>query len=364
LGAIISEFLLYLTEALTSISGKHKLYTNGVYLDESITIVLDNRDILSGVCGANDGNLKVIEGSLGGRIAARGNEIRFEGADGDGQRRFKTLMENLIARVREGENPSPEYVRALTGLDTPAEEEAIIHIPHGFGRVYPRSRNQAAYVRGMRKYDISFGIGPAGTGKTYLAVAEALRLVLAKKMRKLVLTRPVVEAGESLGFLPGDLAQKINPYLRPLYDAMESLVPYDIIHRMEETRAIEIAPLAYMRGRSLNDCVVILDEAQNTTKEQMKMFLTRIGEGARAVVTGDITQIDLPRRADSGLLHAVSVLSGVEGLHFAYLHTADVVRNPLVKKIIQAYEDSERPAERGRQSDQNWRSEQSRANEK
>ena len=307
-------------------------------MDDSITIVLDNRDILSGVCGANDGNLKVIEGSLGGRIAARGNEIRLEGTDDDGVRRFKSLMDNLIALVREGENPSPEYVKALTGSEPPVEEEAIIHIPHGFGRVYPRSKNQAAYVQGMRKYDISFGIGPAGTGKTYLAVAYALNLVLSKKMRKLVLTRPVVEAGESLGFLPGDLAQKINPYLRPLYDAMESLVPYDLIHRMEETRTIEIAPLAYMRGRSLNDCVVILDEAQNTTREQMKMFLTRIGEGGRAIVTGDITQIDLPRRNDSGLLHAVSVLSGVEGLCFSYLHTKDVVRNPLVKKIIQAYE--------------------------
>jgi len=312
---------------------------------------LDNRDILSGVCGANDGNLKVIEGSLGGRIATRGNEIRLEGADDDGVRRFKTLIDNLIALVREGENPSPEYVRALTGSDAPTEEDAILHIPHGFGRVYPRSRNQAAYIRGMRQYDISFGIGPAGTGKTYLAVAYALSLVLSKKMRKLVLTRPVVEAGESLGFLPGDLAQKINPYLRPLYDAMESLIPYDIIHRMEETHAIEIAPLAYMRGRSLNDCVVILDEAQNTTREQMKMFLTRIGEGARAVVTGDVTQIDLPRRGDSGLLHAVSILSGVGGLHFAYLHTADVVRNPLVKKIIQAYEDeSKRPEGAGRRS--------------
>jgi len=308
-------------------------------MDESITIVLDNRDILSGVCGANDGNLKVIEGSLGGRIATRGNEIRLEGTDGEGVRRFKTLMDNLITLVREGENPSPEYIRALTGSATPAQEDTIIQIPHGFGRVYPRNKNQAAYIRGMKEHDISFSIGPAGTGKTYLAIALALNLVLSKKMRKLVLTRPVVEAGESLGFLPGDLAQKINPYLRPLYDAMESLVPYDIIHRMEETRTIEIAPLAYMRGRSLNDCVVILDEAQNTTKEQMKMFLTRIGEGARAMVTGDVTQIDLPRRNESGLLHAVSVLSGVEGLYFAYLHTADVVRNPLVKKIIQAYDD-------------------------
>ena len=306
-------------------------------LDDSITIVLDNPDILSGVCGANDGNLKVIEGSLGGRIAARGNEIRLEGADDDGARRFRTLIDNLIALVREGENPSPEYVRSLAKTDV-SDEETIIHIPHGFGRVYPRSRNQAAYIRGMREHSISFGIGPAGTGKTYLAVAQALALVLSKKMRKLVLTRPVVEAGESLGFLPGDLAQKINPYLRPLYDAMESLVPYEIIHRMEEGRTIEIAPLAYMRGRSLNDCVVILDEAQNTTREQMKMFLTRIGEGARAVITGDTTQIDLPRHGDSGLLHAVSILSKIEGLHFAYLHTVDVVRNPLVKKIIQAYE--------------------------
>ena len=305
--------------------------------------MLDNRDILSGVCGANDGNLKVIEGFLGGRIAARGNEIRLEGVDDDGAKRFKALMDNLIALVKEGENPSPEYIRSLTDSDVTTEEESakqesIIQIPHGFGRVYPRSKNQAEYIRSMRKYDICFSIGPAGTGKTYLAIAYALNLVLSKKMRKLILTRPVVEAGESLGFLPGDLAQKINPYLRPLYDAMESLIPYDIIHRMEENRTIEIAPLAYMRGRSLNDCVVILDEAQNTTKEQMKMFLTRIGEGGRAVITGDVTQIDLPRKNDSGLLHAVSILSSVEGLCFAYLHTVDVVRNPLVKKIIQAYE--------------------------
>jgi phosphate starvation-inducible PhoH-like protein len=332
--------------ALTSIDSKITLNISvGAYLDDSITIVLDNRDILSGICGANDGNLKIIEDSLGGRIAARGNEIRLEGADGDGVRRFRTLIDNLIALVEEGENPSPEYVLALTGAGDPAgkpaEEDAFIHIPNGFSRVYPKSKNQAAYIRAMRKYDISFGIGPAGTGKTYLAVAQALSLVLSKKMRKLVLTRPVVEAGESLGFLPGDLAQKINPYLRPLYDAMESLIPYEIIHRMEENRTIEIAPLAYMRGRSLNDCMVILDEAQNTTKEQMKMFLTRIGQGAKAVVTGDITQIDLPGRRDSGLISAISILSGVEGLYFSYLHTMDVVRNPLVKKIIQAYEKSQ-----------------------
>jgi phosphate starvation-inducible PhoH-like protein len=346
-----------------------------VYLEDGLTIVLGSGELLPGICGANDGNLKAIEDALGGRIAARGNEVRIEGVGPDGVRRFKTMVDSLAAAVRAGEAPAPDYVEALAGtlgcgggeaagtaaagdsLHTSGDPlaaagdpmsaagdplaAAMIQIPHGFRRVYPRGRNQAAYVEGMRSSEIAFCVGPAGTGKTYLAIAEALRLVLSKKLRKLVLTRPVVEAGENLGFLPGDLAQKISPYLRPLYDAMESLVPYEVIRRMEETRAIEIAPLAYMRGRSLNDCAVILDEAQNATKEQMKMFLTRIGAGARAVITGDATQIDLPRRTESGLLHAVDILNGVEGIHFSFLHTADVVRNPLIKKIIQAYDEKE-----------------------
>ncbi len=313
-------------------------------MDENITIVLDNKDILSGVCGANDGNLRVIELSLGGRILSRGNELSLEGVDGDTRSRFKTVIENLVAAIRGGDHPSPDYVRAVAETANAGGSSAgdplrdtLIQIPHGFGRVYPRGSNQAGYIQGMRTHDIVFCVGPAGTGKTYLAVAEALAQVLTKKRRKLVLTRPVVEAGESLGFLPGDLAQKINPYLRPLYDAMEALVPYETVRRMEESRAIEIAPLAYMRGRSLNECIIILDEAQNTTKEQMKMFLTRIGQGSQAIITGDTTQIDLPRRSESGLLHAVALLSEVEGLHFSYLGTGDVVRNPLIKKIIQAY---------------------------
>ena len=327
-------------------------------MEDEITVALDSRELLSGICGANDGNLRIMEGSLGGYITARGNEIHFKGHNEDGVRHFKTMMDSLIVSVKKGEEPSPEYIRALAGefingetedsnLNDSAEkggalfQEAMIQIPHGFRRVYPRTRNQAFYICGMRENEICFCAGPAGTGKTYLAIAHALQMVLSKKMRKLVLTRPVVEAGENLGFLPGDLAQKIDPYLRPLYDAMDALVPYEIIHKMEETRAIEIAPLAYMRGRSLNDCMVILDEAQNTTKEQMKMFLTRIGMGARAIITGDSTQIDLPRKTDSGLLHAIDILKGIEGLHFSFLHTADVARNPLIKKIIQAYNENE-----------------------
>ena len=344
-------------------------------MEEGITLAFDNRELLSGICGANDGNLRIIEGSIGGLITARGNEIYFESSDEDKVRHFKTMMDNLVITLKEGEPLSPEYIRALAGEFIPcksggesalpadggtcretlndtakteqsSEEEklflrdSMIQIPHGYNRVYPRSKNQAVYIKGMRENEICFCVGPAGTGKTYLAIAHALYLLLSKKIRKLVLTRPVVEAGENLGFLPGDLAQKIDPYLKPLHDAMESLVPYDVINRLEETRAIEIAPLAYMRGRSLNDCMVILDEAQNTTKEQMKMFLTRIGLGARTVITGDSTQIDLHRKTDSGLLHALEILREIDGLNFSFLHTADVARNPLIKKIIQAYNEN------------------------
>jgi len=329
--------------------------TSEVCLEQGITIALDDTEILAWICGANDDNLRVIENLLGGYITARGNEIHFKG-NVSGVERFRAVVDNLITSVKEGSPPSPEYIRALAGEIVPGENGTIsetedkggaffrdsaIQIPQGLRRVYPRSRNQALYIRGMRENEICFCVGPAGTGKTYLAIAHALQMLLSKKTRKLVLTRPVVEAGENLGFLPGDLAHKIEPYLKPLYDAMESLIPYDVISRMEETRSIEIAPLAYMRGRSLNDCIVILDEGQNTTKEQMKMFLTRIGNGTRAIITGDTTQIDLPRKSDSGMLHALEILRNIEDLNFTFLHTCDVARNPLIKKIIQAYNERE-----------------------
>jgi phosphate starvation-inducible PhoH-like protein len=220
-------------------------------------------------------------------------------------------------------------------------KDTMVVVPNGLAKTFPRSHNQAVYLRAIEQHDLVFGIGPAGTGKTYLAVAVALKAVLSRSRRKLILTRPVVEAGENLGFLPGDLEQKISPYLRPLYDAMESLVPVETIRRMEENRTLEIAPLAYMRGRTLSDCFIILDEAQNTTKEQMKMFLTRIGEGSKVVVTGDITQIDLPRRQNSGLLNVIRVLERIREIAFVFLGEEDVVRHPLVRKIVRAYQDHE-----------------------
>ncbi|HVP19823.1 MAG TPA: PhoH family protein, partial [Spirochaetia bacterium] len=202
----------------------------------------------------------------------------------------------------------------------------------------PRTYNQALYLDAIERNELVFGVGPAGTGKTYLAVAQALKQVLGQTRRKLIITRPVVEAGESLGYLPGDLTQKIHPYLRPLYDAIESLIPLEMFRRMEENGIIEIAPLAYMRGRTLSEAFIILDEAQNTTREQMKMFLTRIGENSRTVVTGDITQIDLPRKSDSGLLTVIPILRAIREICFTFFEERDVVRNPLVRKIVHAYE--------------------------
>ena len=320
---------------------------------EAVGIALDDTRLLADVCGVNDYNLRVFERLLGVSVFVRGNELILESPDDRASADLFSSMLSAVARsIGEGMPASPDLITAIHASLTPKGiaaasgdrscadrfREAAIQVPGAFSKVYPRTENQALYLRGLATHDISIAIGPAGTGKTYLAVAWALREILSKSRRKLVLTRPVVEAGESLGFLPGDLGQKISPYLRPLYDAMEALVPFDVVRRLEDNHTIEIAPLAYMRGRSLNNCVVILDEAQNTTKEQMKMFLTRIGEGSVAVITGDVTQIDLPRKSESGLVHALSVLSGIDDIFVCRMDGRDVVRNPLVRKIIEAYE--------------------------
>jgi len=317
-------------------------------------IVLENTTVLADICGVNDYNLRILERLLGTPVYSRGNELSIESPDACIQDLFRGIVEELVSALADGLPASPDLITAIHASLTPDGQnhpsarprtrcsdlfkEASLQVPGAFGKVFPRTANQALYLRGLSSHDISFAVGPAGTGKTYLAIAWALREVLSKSRRKLVLTRPVVEAGESLGFLPGDLGQKISPYLRPLYDAMEAIISFETIRRMEDNHTIEIAPLAYMRGRSLNHCVVILDEAQNTTREQMKMFLTRLGEGSVAVITGDMTQVDLPRKADSGLAHALGIVAQLDDIFVCRLDGRDVVRNPLVRKIIEAYE--------------------------
>jgi phosphate starvation-inducible PhoH-like protein len=311
----------------------------------SSAVVLESTKLLSELCGVNDENLRLLERLIGCPIYTRGNEIHLESENAAAFATLVRVVDEMRAHVELGQLPNRDLIKAIFASVTDEDEsqpdllkETSLTIPGRDRDVFPRTVAQAYYLRNLANSDLVFGVGPAGTGKTYLAVAHALAQVLSRKKRKLVLTRPVVEAGESLGFLPGDLAQKISPYLRPLYDAMEALIPFETIQRMEEQRIIEIAPLAYMRGRSLTDCFVILDEAQNTTREQMKMFLTRIGEGTEAVITGDVTQIDLPQKHRSGLLNAVEVLQGIDEIRFTYFSTRDVVRNPLVQKIIDAYD--------------------------
>ena len=278
-------------------------------------------------------------------VLSRGNEIFLETEDESIRQTFKMMITHLEDHVRMGGRTCPDFVRALyesisggNSHEAKLLKEKHVIVPRVNKRVFPRSFNQALYLDAIERSEMVFSVGPAGTGKTYLAVACALKAVLSRSYRKLILTRPVVEAGESLGFLPGDFEQKINPYLRPLFDAIESILSFEMMKELEENHTIEIAPLAYMRGRSLVDSFVILDEAQNTTREQMKMFLTRIGDSSRAIITGDVTQIDLPRKKDSGLLHVVDILSAIEEIRFIFFNESDVVRNPLVRKIVQAYE--------------------------
>jgi phosphate starvation-inducible PhoH-like protein len=310
-------------------------------METPYTIVIPDGDLLSRVCGTNDSNLRLIERHLGVPVLTRGNELSIPATETQVQQQFQHIIDRIADEIHAGGEPGPDLLQSIfnVSMTAPANEPvSAIVIPGGLKRVYPKTPNQAALVRALNRRELVFCTGPAGTGKTYLAIAHALQLVVSRKKDALVLTRPVVEAGESLGFLPGDLEQKINPYLRPLYDAIAALLGREMFRKLTDSGLIEIAPLAYMRGRTLHNSVILLDEAQNTTCEQMKMFLTRVGEGSKVIVTGDITQIDLPKRTQSGLIQALSVLRSIEEIEMIQMDASDVVRSPLVRKIVQAYE--------------------------
>ena len=308
----------------------------------------ESNDRLANLCGQFDENLRQIETRLNVEIHNRGNRFRVVAEPQSAHAAIEVLK--TLYRVTEHEHVSPERVHlelqdaGLGALTADAGNDADVPVDSvrvRRGVVEARGPHQVEYLRDMRAYDLTFGIGPAGTGKTFLAVASAVAALETEQVRRLVLVRPAVEAGERLGFLPGDLAQKVDPYLRPIFDALYELVGVERTNKLIERNVIEIAPLAYMRGRTLNHAFVIMDEAQNTTIEQMKMFLTRIGFGSTAVVTGDITQVDRGPKQPSGLRHVRHVLAGVEGVAFVYFDSRDVVRHPLVQRIVDAYERAE-----------------------
>ncbi len=317
---------------------------------ESLTLTLEPADNqrLASLCGQFDEHLRQLEKRLQVEISNRGNRFQIVGGDSS-PRVAGEVLQDLYDATADAPL-TPERVHLFlqqAGIDQrrqapapPADDELVITTRRCLIR--GRGEHQREYLRNMLGHDINFGIGPAGTGKTYLAVACAVQALEREEVRRVVLVRPAVEAGERLGFLPGDLSQKVDPYLRPLYDALYEMVGFERVGKLLERSVIEIAPLAFMRGRTLNDAFVILDEAQNTTVEQMKMFLTRIGFGSTAVVTGDVTQIDLPRGTKSGLKQAIQVLERVEGIGFTWFDARDVVRHPMVQKILNAYERHER----------------------
>jgi phosphate starvation-inducible protein PhoH and related proteins len=307
------------------------------------TFTPHNNTRLSHLCGPTDEHLRTIELALDVKIAHRHEQFKVDGHKAKATRAMEVLQ---ALYERAAKAIPPEQVQLMLAGDSAMEEEDIPTLQTRRTDLRPRTPTQAAYLDNIAAHDISFGIGPAGTGKTYLAVACAVDALERSAVQRIVLTRPAVEAGEKLGFLPGDLGQKVDPYLRPLYDALYDLMGFDRVQKAFERNAIEIAPLAFMRGRTLNNAFVILDEAQNTTPEQMKMFLTRIGFGAKAVVTGDVSQIDLPKGQLSGLIDAERVLKRVKGISVTRFTTADVVRHPLVARIVDAY-DAQRSATTG-----------------
>lgn len=307
-------------------------------------VSFDNIGAFQALVGELSKNIKHIEKSLNVEIAVKGNSVAIFG-DPPSDEIAEKLLKQLYPLARDGYPIQPadidQGVRVLTNSPETKLRDLLrdqIFTSAGKRPVTPKSLTQKAYVQAIRAHDIVFGIGPAGTGKTYLAMAMAVASITRKELRRIILTRPAVEAGERLGFLPGDLYEKVNPYLRPLYDALHDMIDFEKAQRMIERGDIEVAPLAFMRGRTLNDSFVILDEAQNTTSEQMKMFLTRLGYSSKAVITGDVTQIDLPDGTRSGLVEAREILQDIEGIAFVTFTDQDVVRHPLVQDIIKAYE--------------------------
>jgi phosphate starvation-inducible protein PhoH and related proteins len=349
-----------ITTILRSIGAKPQ-YCQRIILDpepESLELVLappDNQR-LAELCGQFDEHLRQMESRLGVEINNRGNQFQVIGPAAAVQAAGE-LLKNLYAATGDSQ-VTPECVHLSlqqAGLDTLQEADADtteqVVIKTRCGVIRGRGRNQQQYLRNILASDINFGIGPAGTGKTYLAVACAVQALEQETVRRIVLVRPAVEAGERLGFLPGDLTQKVDPYLRPLYDALYEMLGFDRVAKLIERNIIEVAPLAFMRGRTLNDSFIILDEAQNTTVEQMKMFLTRIGFDSTSVITGDITQVDLPKTTASGLRHVTKVLKHINGIRFAFFDSRDVVRHPLVQRILDAYETHEEKQAKGRAND-------------
>lgn len=307
-------------------------------------IALGNEQDIAVLLGHHDENIRYLEGLIGVKVVARDEQIVISGGESE-VAQASQVVSALLEAVRQGHAPRKSEVRQLTealqaGEAIGIEElwgEEILTTDEG-KRIRPRTPGQSRYIKAMKSHDLVFAIGPAGTGKTYLAMAVALAAFKEKKVSRIVLVRPAVEAGERLGFLPGDMEEKVNPYLRPLYDALFDFVSAERYKRLLDRGTVEVAPLAYMRGRNLNNCFVILDEAQNTSHEQMKMFLTRLGFDSKAVVTGDITQIDLPAGKASGLVEVRSILAEVRGIAIVYLTERDVVRHPLVREVIKAYE--------------------------
>ena len=303
----------------------------------------DNNKNLKAFVGELNGNIKILEKEFGVKIFQNGNKVTISGNQGDIQK-ASNAINDLYASTSNGVEISREIIQMAINRNedivpetiAPDGVEYVIKVPKKVIR--PRGKNQNDYLAKMNTYEVNFGVGPAGTGKTYLAVAKAVEMLISEKVKKIILIRPAVEAGEKLGFLPGDLSQKVDPYLRPLYDALYEMLGFEQVARLLEKEILEVAPLADLRGRTLNNAFIIMDESQNTTVDQMKMFLTRMGFGSYAIINGDMTQIDLPKHIESGLKHGLQVLKGVDGIGFTFFTSKDVVRHPLVRKIVDAYE--------------------------